>query len=115
LRAIAAIGVERRKDAGQEAAGEAAVVFGIGEALGFESLDDRGLRGGVEPGAVADTSRRIVDRVLSRCPQLRTLHFADALIDMRLGATHQGGFAADFDRERVSCSHRCILGGAGGA
>jgi hypothetical protein len=68
-------------------------------------------------------TQRVLDQVASRhrvdlcddhCLQLCILHFADVQIDKRLGAAHQGGFAADFDRERVSCSGRRILGGVGG-
>jgi hypothetical protein len=48
LWAVAAVSFERRKDAGRETAGKAAVVFGIDKAFGFEPRNDRGLRGGVD-------------------------------------------------------------------
>jgi len=43
LRAIGAIGSDRRKHAGRQATGEAFVILGIGEAVGFQRLDDAAL------------------------------------------------------------------------
>ena len=113
MRAIRAVIEHRRKDAGEQTAGEGRVVCRVQQAGREQLLHDRLLLGGGEAGAVQDAGLRVGDSVIGLHAEVVSLQLVDLVEDEAIGGIHQWGVLGDLDGSGIAGARRG-LGRRGG-